>query len=57
MPIYEYKCNDCGEEFEELMSAGSDKNPPCPSCSSENTEKKISLFGSLGGACGNSGFT
>ncbi|NLW30118.1 MAG: zinc ribbon domain-containing protein [Fibrobacter sp.] len=57
MPIYEYKCKECGKEFEELVPIGIDKNPSCPSCSSENTEKKFSIFGSLGAGCGNSGFT
>jgi len=27
MPIYEYKCKECGKEFEELVPIGIDKNP------------------------------
>jgi putative FmdB family regulatory protein len=60
MPIYEYKCSDCGAEFEELVSLHAEKNPPCTSCGSEKVEKKLSVFGSLGaasGSCGRSGFS
>ena len=62
MPLYEYICRECGNEYEELVSLNAETTPPCPSCSSENTEKKMSLFGSIGGSstgssCGGSGFT
>lgn len=63
MPLYEYECKNCKEKFEELVqSANSSKTPSCPSCGSNETEKKLSVFGSLGGSsskagCGRSGFT
>ena len=62
MPIYEYRCNECGAEFEELVAASTEKNPPCPSCDSVNTEKKFSIFGGIGGSnsdtsCSSSRFT
>lgn len=59
MPLYEYRCKRCGDEFEELVSIGSEESPPCPSCSSASTEKKVSLFGGIGGgaSCGTAGFT
>ncbi|OEU71012.1 MAG: FmdB family transcriptional regulator [Desulfovibrio sp. S3730MH75] len=41
MPIYEYKCADCGIEFEELVF-NRDECPPCPECKSESTGKLIS---------------
>lgn len=41
MPIYEYGCVECGEEFEELQKVGATP-PPCPSCTSENVSKKMS---------------
>ena len=43
MPIYEYVCNDCGEEFEQLVFS-SDKVIKCRKCGSANTAKKMSLF-------------
>ncbi|MDH3890198.1 MAG: zinc ribbon domain-containing protein [candidate division Zixibacteria bacterium] len=42
MPIYEYKCNSCGEEFEELV--GSDAViVPCPKCRSTSAERLFSV--------------
>ena len=41
MPIYEYKCRQCGHEFEELVFS-QDETPPCPECGSEAVEKLMS---------------
>ena len=41
MPIYEYKCSDCDNEFEELVFS-QDELPPCPKCQSEKVEKLMS---------------
>ena len=41
MPIFEYKCNDCGHEFEELVF-DREECPPCPKCQSEKTGKLMS---------------
>jgi len=41
MPIYEYKCTKCGNEFEELVSS-QDELPPCPKCESKKVEKLMS---------------
>jgi putative FmdB family regulatory protein len=49
MPIYEYKCIDCGDSFEKMVRfTESDQDQACPSCNSLNTKKKISAFASLG---------
>jgi putative FmdB family regulatory protein len=49
MPIYEYQCSECGDEFEKMVRfSEADRNPACPACQSENTKKKISTFASLG---------
>ena len=40
MPIYEYSCNKCGREFEELVF-GEDK-PACPACGAKETERLMS---------------
>ncbi|MEN8265161.1 MAG: zinc ribbon domain-containing protein [Nitrospirota bacterium] len=47
MPIYEYKCDECPEEFEKLVSSA---NPDvsCPKCGSKKVTKKFSLFGMSG---------
>lgn len=45
MPLYEYECEDCGETFETLVSAGKkDQTKTCPACGSENTERMLSTF-------------
>jgi putative FmdB family regulatory protein len=49
MPLYEYHCNDCGEEFEKMVRfSDADINPACPSCESEDTRKKVSIAASFG---------
>ena len=50
MPIYSYKCNNCEEEFDLLVSfSESAEKPRCPKCGSDDLKKQISLFG-LGGS-------
>lgn len=41
MPIYEYQCNRCDKEFEDIVSNAQD-TPPCPSCGSADTRKLMS---------------
>jgi len=49
MPIYEYECQDCHEEFEKLVfSSAKADDVECPKCHSRNVRRKISLFGSFG---------
>jgi len=67
MPLYEYQCSSCGEEFEQIVSfSKADLMPDCPICGSKDTRKKISVaasFGSSsagsaassGSSCGSSG--
>jgi putative FmdB family regulatory protein len=43
MPIFEYLCGKCGNEFE-LLIFGNDE-PVCPACGEKNPEKKMSSFG------------
>ncbi len=42
MPIYEYRCNDCGEITEVLTGMGSQDIPRCRGCGSTNLEKLMS---------------
>jgi len=60
MPIFEYRCTECGKVYEELVYGDRDKVVPCPACGSKKNEKLMSAIGgiSMGGssapACGSS---
>ena len=41
MPIFEYKCRACGNQFEALVRKSD--APVCPSCESSDLEKLLSL--------------
>jgi putative FmdB family regulatory protein len=43
MPIYEYRCPDCGHEFERIQSFSDAPITVCPECEGEQVKKKISL--------------
>ncbi len=54
MPIYEYRCDECGERFELFVRSSAQRdNPVCPKCGSPKVQKAISLFG-VGGPGGSS---
>lgn len=45
MPIYEYKCNDCGSQFEKLVRRTSDvPEIECPSCGQKHLTQELSTF-------------
>ena len=47
MPVYEFRCSDCGQTFDKLyrrMISGDREAPPCPVCGSANTSRLVSLF-------------
>jgi putative FmdB family regulatory protein len=44
MPIYEYRCRECGGEFEKYV-AGAGTAVACPGCASGNVMRKLSVFG------------
>ena len=52
MPIYEYRCETCGEAFEVFVRSISRQiNLICPKCGSKKVKKALSLFG-VGGTTG-----
>jgi putative FmdB family regulatory protein len=56
MPIFEYRCKSCDEEFEALV-LGRDK-PACPSCRGRKLERLLSTFAAVtGGAVRRGGGT
>ncbi|MBE7543489.1 MAG: zinc ribbon domain-containing protein [Bryobacteraceae bacterium] len=51
MPMYEYRCTQCGENYEQLRRMSeADAGLVCPHCGSEQVERQISAC-SIGG-CG-----
>ena len=43
MPIYEYCCEDCKSEFEQLRSIRDTTVPQCPSCQSASVRRLMSM--------------
>ncbi len=47
MPIYEFGCLDCGDEFEKLVFRSTEtREIKCPTCGSSRLEEKVSSFAS-----------
>ncbi|MEK9862614.1 MAG: FmdB family zinc ribbon protein [Limisphaerales bacterium] len=44
MPIYEFSCDDCNVEHEQLVRSHDTSNLSCPSCGSSKLSKKLSVF-------------
>jgi len=42
MPLYDYHCRGCSNEFETLVRAGD--MPRCPECGSDDLERLLSTF-------------
>lgn len=61
MPIYEYRCDDCGRIFEKLVLGSSDTDVRCPKCDCREVKRVMSscnassgLAGGGGSSCGSS---
>ena len=67
MPLYEYRCAQCGEGFEQLRKMDeADRGLECPACKSAKVSRQLSTFaprmgspasaaapcGAPGGSCG-----
>ena len=49
MPLYEFSCAKCGEQFEELVLSHQPEaiaEVTCPACGSRKVKKKVSTFAS-----------
>ena len=47
MPTYEYKCKNCGHEFEEYQSMSADVLIDCPKCKTPNLVRAIGGGGGM----------
>ena len=51
MPIYEYRCGECGEKFDKWhRSMCCEEAARCPKCGSQRVKKAVSLFGTSAAA-------
>jgi putative FmdB family regulatory protein len=71
MPMYDYRCRNCGEKFEELVFSSStpDEEIICPNCKKNESERLLSapmvstrglssgVSSSSSTGCGSSGFS
>jgi putative FmdB family regulatory protein len=70
MPLYEYRCRECGHRFEILQRLGQGADGlECPHCGAPGVEKQYSTFAAStsggssresacgAGGCGSGGFT
>jgi len=42
MPIFEYRCQDCGNKFEAILLGS--QQPECPKCHTQNLQQELSTF-------------
>ncbi|MFA7237751.1 MAG: zinc ribbon domain-containing protein [Phycisphaeraceae bacterium] len=54
MPIYAFKCDKCGHEFEELVSR-MDGSAPCPQCSAKKVNRMLTAPADYRGTTGSPG--
>ena len=45
MPIYEYRCDDCGHELEKLQKISDEPLKDCPDCGKPGLRKLVSAAG------------
>jgi len=50
MPIYEYRCDDCGAEFEKRVARPADSESVCcPTCGENHLTPRLSTFSAVMG--------
>ncbi|WP_026924754.1 FmdB family zinc ribbon protein [Glycomyces arizonensis] len=54
MPVYEYRCKECGYEFDRHQSFSEARLTDCPSCETKGALRKV--FGNVGVTFKGSGF-
>jgi len=47
MPIFEYRCRECGTTFERIVSSGQNTTT-CKQCGSKGVEQLLSVFAVVG---------
>lgn len=56
MPMYEYRCSECGSKYEQLRRMSeADRDLKCPKCGSEQVARQFSACAVRGGSSGGGG--
>ncbi len=48
MPIYEYRCGECGRRSSALLSRWDAPDPACPHCGKQSLRRLVSTFATIG---------
>ena len=48
MPIYEYRCEECGKRSSTLLGSFSSPDPACPHCGKHALRRLVSTFATIG---------
>jgi putative FmdB family regulatory protein len=58
MPLYEYRCEECGLPFEKMVRFSEvDVQPVCPNCGCKDTRKQISTVAAFGSSDSGTGYS
>ena len=56
MPIYEYRCDECGQRSSALLSSYSSPDPACPHCGKPRLRRLVSTFATTSSGDGGDDF-
>ncbi len=55
MPIYEYRCDECGKRSSALLGSYTSADPPCPHCGKKALQRLVSTFATVRSADADAG--
>lgn len=50
MPVYEYRCEECGKRSSTLLGSFASPDPPCPHCGKPALRRLVSTFATVSSA-------
>ncbi len=56
MPVYEYRCEECGKRSSTLLGSYSSPDPPCPHCGKPALRRLVSTFATVSSGDGDGDF-
>ena len=55
MPVYEYRCDECGKRSSTLLGSYASPDPPCPHCGKPALHRLVSTFATVSSGDGDLG--